>query len=96
MASSRSSGLKSADALIFTGRNRINAVTILSDGTNACNVIIYDATSATGTVVAKVSIGALSLKTTEHIVFENPVVCEDGIYADVTGTGANYIVYYGG
>ena len=97
MASSRSSGLKSADAVIATGRNRVNAITLISDGTNVCDVVVYDHPSAaSGTVVGKVSIGASSLKKTEHVVFENPVLCEDGIYADVTGTGANYIVYYGG
>jgi hypothetical protein len=31
-----------------------------------------------------------------HVIFENPVVVEDGIYADVTGTNAEYIIYYGG
>lgn len=97
MASSRSSGLKTADAAISTTRNRVNAVTLFSDGTNACSVILYDnASAASGTEVGKVSIGAASLKTTEHVVFENPVLCENGIYADVTGTGAGYIVYYGG
>ena len=97
MASSRSSGLKSADAAIAAGRNRVNAITLLSDGTNACSVILYDnATAASGTEVGKVSIGAASLKKTEHVVFENPVICELGIYADVTGTGAEYIVYFGG
>ena len=94
MASSRSSDLKSADALIFTGRNRINAVTLITDGTNAANVIVYDGVAASGVVAAKVT-GA-GAQNTVHVIFENPVVCENGIYADVTGTGANYIVYYGG
>jgi len=97
MASSRSSGIKNADAVISATRNRVNAVTIISDGTNACNVVLYDnASAASGLEVAKVSIGAASLKTTEHVVFENPVISENGIYADVTGTGATYIVFYGG
>lgn len=95
MASSRSSGLKSADAVIATGRNRINAVTLITDGTNAGNVVVYDnASAASGLVVAKVS--GSGAQNTVHVIFENPVICEDGIYADVTGTGANYIVYYGG
>ena len=97
MASSRSSGLQTADGAIAAGRNRVNGITLLSDGTNACSVILYDnATAASGTVLGKVSIGAASLKKTEHVLFENPVICENGIYADVTGTGAEYIVYFGG
>lgn len=95
MASSRSSDLKSASAVIQTGRNRINAITLIADGTNAANVVIYDnATTNSGLVLGKVT--ALAGQGTVHVIFENPVVAEDGLYAALTGTGANYIVYFGG
>lgn len=95
MASSRSSGLKTTDAVIATGRNRINAITLLGDGTNAASLIVYDhPSSASGVVLAKVT--ALATARFTHVIFENPVVAEDGIFADVTGTGAEYIVYFGG
>ena len=95
MASSRSSGLNTTDAVIQTGRNRINAITLLGDGTNAASVIVYDnASTASGVVLAKVT--ALAATRFTHVLFENPVVAEDGIYADVSGTGAEYIIYYGG
>ena len=95
MASSRSSGLKTADAVIATGRNRINAITLLGDGTNAASVIVYDnASAASGVVLAKVTAAATTRLT--HIIFENPVVAEDGIYAEVSGTNAEYIIYFGG
>ncbi len=94
MASSRSSGLLDEDTLVFTGRNRINAVTVIADGTNAASVVVYDNTAASGLAVAKVSVKATD--TMQHVFFENPVLCENGIYADVTGTGATFIVYYGG
>ena len=92
--SSISSDLKAASALIATGRNRINAITFLGDGTNASTLIVYDNTSATGKVVAKVV-----NKTTDqqnHVIFTNPVIVENGIYGSLSGTGGNYIVYYGG
>ena len=95
MASSRSSGLKQADAVIQTGRNRINAITLLGNGTDAATLIVYDnASGASGLVLAKVT--PLATDKFTHIIFENPVVAENGIYADVTGTGAEYIIYYGG
>lgn len=95
MASSRSSGLNTTDAAIAAGRNRINAITLITDGTNAASVVVYDnASAATGTVLGKVT--AAGAQNTMHVIFENPVVAEDGIYADVTGTGAGYIVYFGG
>ena len=93
--SSRSSGLKTADAAICPCRSRINAVTLLGDGTNAVSLILYDnASAASGTVLAKVT--QLATARLTHILFDNPVFAENGIYADVTGTGAEYIVYYGG
>lgn len=94
MASSRSSGLKNADATIASGINRVNAVTLITDGTNAANVILYDNTTNSGLELAKVS--AAGTQNTVHVIFENPVYAEKGIYADVTGTGASYIVYFGG
>ncbi len=94
MATSHSSGVQNADALIATGRNRVNAVTVITDGTNAATVELYDNTAASGTkrVVGK-CVGA---NLVNHIIFENPVLFESGIYADVTGTGATYIVFFGG
>ena len=95
MASSRSSGLKTADASVATGRNRINAITLFADGTNAASVVVYDnASAASGLELGKVT--ALAGQGTVHVLFENPVVAENGIYADVTGTNAAYIVYFGG
>jgi hypothetical protein len=94
MASSRSSGLKTSDAVIATGRNRINAITLIG-GSTASSVIVYDnASAASGTVLGKATQATSGVTT--HVLFENPVVAEDGIYADVTGTGAEYIIYYGG
>lgn len=94
MASSISSGVLNADTLIFTGRNRINALTVLTDGTNAATVDLYDNTSAANKIAVKGK--CLGLNLINHIIFENPVIMENGIYADVTGTGATFIVYYGG
>ena len=94
MATSISSGVLSASALIWTGKNRINALTVLTDGTISATVEVYDNTIATGTkrVVGK-CVGANLIN---HIIFENPVLFENGIYADVTGTGATFIVFFGG
>ncbi len=89
-----SSGLKAADAIITAIGGYLHGVVLIPDGTNACTVIIYDnPAAAAGTVLAKLSIPAL---TTAHqfITFNSPVSANSGIYADVSGTGANYIVYY--
>lgn len=95
MTSSRSSGLKSSSGIIQTGRNRINAVTLITDGTNAATLTVYDNASAgSGLVISKVT--ASGAQNTTHVIYESPVVAENGIYATVTGTGASYIIFYGG
>lgn len=94
MASSISSGVLNADTLIFTGRNRINALTVITDGTNAATVSLYDNTSAANKIAVQGKCVGANLEA--HYIFENPVIMENGIYADVTGTGATFIVFYGG
>lgn len=88
-----SSGLKSADAAICLIPAAVTALTLVSDGTNACSVVVYDDTaSATGTVLAKAVLAAG--EGTVHLHWDAPVQGSHGLYADVTGTGAGYIVYF--
>lgn len=93
-SSSISSDLKTTSALIAIGKNRINAITFLGDGTNASTLILYDNTAGSGKVIAKLVNKAADQQ--NHVIFTNPVVFEIGIYAALSGTGGNYIVYYGG
>jgi len=92
-SSSLSSDLKVASALIATGRNRINAITFLGDGTNASTLTVYDNTAGSGKVIAKVVNKTADQQ--NHVIFTFPVYCENGIYATLAGTGGNYIIYFG-
>lgn len=94
MGTSISSGVKNADALIATGRNRVNAITVLTDGTNSATLDVRDGTTVSGTI--KITGKCVGANLINHIIFENPVLFENGIYGDVTGTGATYIIYFGG
>lgn len=91
--SSLSTGLLSASTSVATGKNRINAITFLGDGTNASTLTIYDNTAGSGKVVAKVVNRTSDQQ--NHIIFTNPVICDNGIYATLGGTGGTFIVYYG-
>lgn len=87
-----SSGLKTSDAAIMARPGRLLGVELIGDGTNACNVIIYDhASAASGKVLAKLALPASGIC---YVDAQCDVVCNNGIYADVTGTGAAYIVHY--
>ena len=92
--SSRSSDLKSASALIATGKNRINSILMIGDGTNAGTLTVYDNTSASGMVLAQTAVG--SQHHTAYISFPNPIYAEKGIYASLSGTGATFVLHYGG
>lgn len=88
-----SSGLKSADAVIYSKPCIYYGAKLLSDSANDATLIIYDnASAASGTVVDKVQLLA-SLLWDESLNVCG-VVCNNGIYADMTGTGVNYIVYF--
>jgi len=92
--SCRSSDLQNASALIVTGRNRINSVSLIGDGTNACSITVYDNTAGSGKVAAVVR-----CRTTDqqnHIIFTFPIAMENGIFVTLAGVGGNYIIYYGG
>lgn len=89
-----SSGLKSADAAILATPGLLHGVMVISDATNVASVVVYDnASAASGTALAKLSIPA-STTAPQTIMFNVPIACHNGIYADVAGTGANYIVYF--
>lgn len=91
--SSANTGVLNASALTFTGRNRINAVSLFGDGVNAATLNIYDNTSAAGKIAVKVQVKAADYQ--NHVIFTQPVYMENGIYNSLTGTNANFIVYYG-
>lgn len=89
-----SSGRKTADAAIVTRPTRLVSVILEGDGTNAASVTLYDnASAASGTVLAKVLLQASGPMYTQFMIPEG-VECSNGIYADVAGTGAAYIVHY--
>lgn len=90
--SSLNTGLQTASTLTYTGRNRINAVSLFGNGTNTATLDIYDNTTASGKVAVRVQVRSSDYQ--NHVIFTQPVLMENGIYNSLTGTGATYIVYY--
>lgn len=86
-----SSGNKTADALILTGKGVLKDLIINTDGTNNAAIIIYDNTSAAGTVVFT---GTCLGPNITCIVSLNRKI-STGIYADITTTGSlTYTIGY--
>lgn len=93
---SKSSGRRTADAAILARPGRLTGLVLEGDGTNAASVIIYDnASAASGTELYKLMLKASSNDLILTAVLpEGGIECFNGLYADVTGTGAAYIVHY--
>ena len=90
---SASSGEQTSDGAVATIGGYIAGVEIITDGTNDVKLILYDnASAASGTVLFEGTVLGGS-----HFggrVWSYPVIYDNGIYADITGTGASYIVEY--
>ncbi len=91
------SGEKTSDTAIIadaTGTDLyITALQIITDGTNDAKVILHDhATAASGTVIAEITVSGAD--NYGGRVWKFPRHCINGIYGDVTGTGASFIVEY--
>ena len=89
---SLSSGEQTSDAAIHSDVCWITAIHVITDGTNAAKVVIYDNTAASGKVISEASVAGTDNYGGRLWTF--PIVCRNGIYVDVTGTGASYIVEY--
>ena len=92
MGPTKSSGLKSASATIVTGPAKLRGLIVEADGTNAAVATVYDATSATGTELMKITVDATL--TGDAIMFESGISADTGIHLVLSGTGAKAIVLY--
>ena len=92
-APSKSSGRQTGDAAVLAAPGELHGVLLEGDGTNAVTLIVYDnASAASGTILCKVLLDAGL--TQEIFVPMRGIEAVNGLYCDVTGTGAAYIVYY--
>lgn len=91
----RSQGEITADGVVRDSRAIITAVMVITDGTNSADLILYDnATAASGTKLFEG--GALgTVDRAKLFNFTSPIYAENGVFADITGTGASAIVYIG-
>jgi hypothetical protein len=87
-----SSGKLSASALVTSGTTYLAAVHVITDGTNAATVTVYDNTSAAGTIVYQVTVDGANYYGGR--VWTSPVKLSTGVYCAISGTGAGAFVEY--
>lgn len=90
---SKSTGVLSANTLVWTGRNYISSVIAGGDGTNIATVNIYDGLNTGGVKVMSFIVPAGTRQTI--FVPASSVTVDVGLYVEVSGTGANATVMFG-
>ena len=89
---STSSGEKTTDTQIRTGKSAIASVQLITDGTNAATLTVHDGTANTDK-----KIGEYKCDGNDYYcgwIWEFPAGMDTGIYGDVTGTGASFIIEF--
>jgi hypothetical protein len=87
-----SSGEKTEDAQIRTGRAALTSVMVITDGTNAATLTVHDGTSNSDKKIGEFKCDGASYYC--GWLWNFPAEVSTGIYCDVTGTGASYILEY--
>lgn len=88
----KSSYTRSSDALIFDGKCYLVSVLVITDGTNDATVSVHDALNAGSNQVFPVTVSGAS--DFGGRIWMPPLEMRNGIYVNVSGTGAKYIVEY--
>ncbi len=82
--------------LLRTGKSTLNSIQLISDGTNACSVKVYDAlTAVAGAQIAQANVAATTT-IPATVDFSNAIKAEVGLTVVVAGTGAQAIVNFNG
>lgn len=87
-----SSGLLTASTAVYEGRGILSGVHVTTDGTNNATVTVYDGTAASGNELFKTVVTGTDNSRYYDLC---RVRCTEGLYAEISGTGASAIVYHG-
>lgn len=85
-----SSGATSADAQVKSTSGTVWGAQ-LKGGSDTATLVLYDGTDATGKKIAELSAAAGALS---HVTFPAGVSFSSGLFADVSGTGPEYTVWF--
>jgi hypothetical protein len=87
-----SSGLLTSDTAVMPKAGILVALVVITDGTNNATAIVYDnASTASGTVLAKVVVTGSDNMGGELKI---NAIARNGLFLDISGTGAEAIVRF--
>lgn len=90
---STSTGLKSLGGQTIALECAVTAVELIPDGTDACDLQVYDGKSSGGVKVADLRIPALQVAPMQ-VVFDVPVYCNLGAFTVLGGANGTFIIHY--
>lgn len=90
-----SSGRRTSSAVVSAAPGRLHGLIVETDGTNAATITVYDnsAASASGNIVGRLIVAGAD-RNANFVLPEQGVEAQNGLYLEVTGTGAAAIVYF--
>ena len=89
---SRSSGKLTSSQVLLQQKGFVSNLLIRTDGSNAATITFYDGLNDRGRIICDVAVAGASLF--GGMGWEHPLICENGLYVGVSGTGASCYVYY--
>lgn len=81
------------DTQVATDKIHIKGLALFPDGSNACNVEIYDEADDSKTAASKIASLRVTATESRSIIFNEPLVLSQGCYLDINGTGATAFLY---
>jgi hypothetical protein len=92
----QSSGVLTGITNIFNGRHVLNSIQVFGDGVNAATVNVYDNSTNSGKIAAKLVLpAATSALISATAIFVRGVRLDTALTVEVIGTGASAIITYG-
>lgn len=86
-----SSGLKTTSGVVYANTATLHSVVLFAAAATATAIVYDNASAGSGTVLAKLSAVA---GTSATFQLEQGVVCNNGIYVALTGTGGEAVLHF--
>lgn len=80
--------------VITNGHDFVNSLELVSDGTNAATMTVYDNTAGSGKILSILTVGATSVPAV-FFNYSRALRCELGLTVVIAGTGAQGFVNHG-
>ena len=82
-----------ADTQIKDDKVAIAGYTLYPDGSNAATLVLYNEADNSATAAKMIAAARTAATASLTELFDDPIYCDAGCYADISGTGAVAVIY---